>query len=381
MTKAVVTKVFGVLFFIALWTSTTAFAAPTRDEVLAWFEQERSAAQDPARLKGLLIRFRTIQGERPTEARVVELRQAVDGRPDHPLRKDLEILERRLKFGPDITEVAATRAGTLEWRVSESKLHEPYRYDYGADGRNGWSISEDGQLIVADKDSGDYAGKLSNFETFADGVINTLVFGRAWDRSGLPSTVEKVEIVGDTWTISLGLTNPEGVRLVREYFGTWDSSAKRGLILRQQSFMRSDGQNVLQSTTDISGWTNSPELGRPVAAKFIERAASNAIRMNVEFSSASRIDDTIFRRMVTIPAIDQADPLNPDLKIQEIADVRPTFNSVQRVLPDGTAEAVRVFDDSSARQDAALRVAGSVALGASVVVLLAIRISRRGRVA
>lgn len=379
MTKPAITIVVGIFVTGAFLTATSAFAAPTRDELLAWFEQERSAAQDPATLKGLLIRFRTIQGERPTEARVAEVRKAVEGKPDHPLRKDLEVLERRLKFGPDIVEIAAVRAGALEWRVSESKAHELYRYDYGADGRNGWSISEDGQLIVADKDSGDFAVKLSNFGAIAEGVVNTLVFGRAWDRSGLPSTFENVEIAGDAWSIRVVLTNPEGNKFVRGYSGTWDATTNRGTILRQQSWSRKDGKDTLQSTTDITGWTNSLEIGRPIATKFVEQTASGMVRMNVEYVGTNRVDTDTFRKLIAVPVIDGVDPLNPTLKIHEIADVRPSVNRIERVLPDGTAEAVRVFDDSSARQDAALRVAGSVALGASVVILLAIRISRRGR--
>lgn len=364
-------------FFIA--TSSQSQAAPaTKEQVLSWFEKQQAAAKDIKTLAGKMIRYRMIVGGRPNEAEVEELRRTVAGKPDHPARKKLAILERRLKNGPDVSEVSAVRNDELHFRVSTNALYDKTWTEMAADGGIAWTTTDGGQLMLRDKESGeDYASAFNAYHSSAAIAIGNLVFGGVWEDTDWPEKIENVSVDGTRWSLRIVRTSPDNSIFFIDFNGTWNESTSTGTVKEKK--LLSDGKPpVLEIKTTLEGWKFDSVLGRDVASRVvIENRDPDFGAKTLEWIGAEEIDAKKFNAIVAVPKLNTPDPLRGSLNLKSIYDVRPSKSQVQRVLPDGTAEKVRDLPGKAENSDGMLRTLGWVVLASSIVILVAVRLSRR----
>ncbi|HEX8875513.1 MAG TPA: hypothetical protein VF777_02110 [Phycisphaerales bacterium] len=369
---------FGTGAVVLATLAAPAFAAPAAADVRRWFESEAAAAKDWSFLASKSVKFRTSRGESPKPEEVAALRRLVEGKPDHPARSQLLVLERRLKNGPDVSELTVLWLNELRFRVSTSNIFDGSWIEQAADRGVAWTLSESGQLLLRDKDSGEnYTSTFLAFQTTAMPALRDFVFGGIGEQTTWNEVIDSVQVTGNSWRVRCVRTSPENERFFVDFKGTWDDTASRGFV-QERLLIDAVKPNEFAVRTRFEKWTSSDCFGRPVASQvFTENSDPDFGNYSRQWVSCEVVPAQRAAEIVAVPRLNSVDPLRGNLQLRTIYDVRPSKAAVSRVLPDGTAEPIRKLPASYQASDSVLQTVGWVVLAVSVIAFLAVRLSRR----
>lgn len=212
----------AITIIAGLLTPPVARATPEAAE--AWF---RAAWEAPLpTIDDMHLRVIVESHEAPTRAELAAWRREIEGRPDHPRRRDIEIAERRLAHGPDVHTYDIWLGPDNQGRVNLTEANG-YVFDVAVYGRNAWGYSPS-QLTVALRDrippEYNYPAELRRVHRIVQSAIagGFSVGNAAYGMQIVDFTTTQN---GENWTANVGF--PDRGMMLR-LAGTFDAETGRG---------------------------------------------------------------------------------------------------------------------------------------------------------
>ncbi len=109
-------------------------------DIRAMFESTWEAAHAFELPRNLLVRYRITEYPRLTDAEVAAIRARIEGKPDHPDRRTLEI-ELRRRQAPDTTLVTFWYLDEHHWRYSRDESFQDIYIDVADNGEYLWTLT------------------------------------------------------------------------------------------------------------------------------------------------------------------------------------------------------------------------------------------------
>ncbi|MCW5765746.1 MAG: hypothetical protein KIT68_07205 [Phycisphaeraceae bacterium] len=226
----------------------------------AWFDRRLQIAADGVPTSGFRFQWRLENLEVPTEAQLNALRQAVQGRPDHPERQTLATYEWRQKNTQYTDKVLWNLDGVF--RFNET-FHWPSKSQFADRATHPsatWLLTE-GQITLVDADGPvepgyDYRASVTRVHMRELRYFFTggLYAPAGADRSGA------LRLSGDRWSCRFESTDASGVRRVVEASGAWHADAGHGTVDRAD-MRAATGDKVERQLIHAKDWRIEPALG------------------------------------------------------------------------------------------------------------------------
>jgi len=274
---------------------------PTKEQLLAWFEAERQLAADPPPLGNVRLGYEMRQHASATPALLAEWKREVEGHPEHPRRRLIEVAERRLRDGPDISYGSIWRPSKERWRQNaEPSRPTPGVVTFGDRGQQGdrfWRLFEDAVVL-------DEAGSDGNRGEIA-GLYNLLaLFSHGGLYRGRSASVEAIEIVQDRWSIDASMEN--GWSWTHE--GRWDGYLDLGIVNRVTEKPADDRPNRVWTFKEHVFDDN---LSRWVCTHVDYRVGEGADQSRAEYllTDVKEVEDRRLAAVLRVPAIGKEDAI------------------------------------------------------------------------
>ena len=340
-------------------------AAPTPE---TWLRSEWEAARGEYSFPGVEIRYTVELCYVPPPEELAALRREVQGKPDHPGWRDLEVYDRRLGDGPDRISVRVWLADG-EWRVSQTGGAASPPVDYATANGVSWSLSPN-TLNLVDSDSPppqrDYAGLVgANLS-----ALSRLLHGYIGIGEAKGAVLGEIHEGSGRWTVVA-----EGDGLRASFEGRWSEDLGRGFVERmviEQSLPQFVG-----AVTEFQEWRYDEPLGQWVAGRVVEHKPDGTVDRLFVFDTTAPVTREEFESLVTAPRLDRPDPIRGDLRVTKVSDFRSDALKESVVGPDGSVLQTRPLPGRQARLNARR-------LGWAILVILAmtfvvVRIRNAGR--
>lgn len=345
-----------------------------QDQVQAWFMREWEAARAfPENLEQPLdftyeVRLLYV----PPPAQLEAMRKQVEGLPDHPLRIELAMYERRLQQSSPPYIYRAMIGGPTQWRLAIEGMAGPGMYaDVGRDRNAAWSLAPQ-QLNVAIADPPttgyEYAESIDNIT----GAARTLLYqGIGIGPPGQPTEPPRISVSGRTWAAEVGYKDWSTFR----YEGEWDADTKRGTVLRTTVIHSDTYPEDVGFGTEYGGHVDDPTLERRIATVATRYRPDSRVEREHRLRSVEWSTQAQLTLAARVPSLDRPDPIRGALTVDSIYDHRPDAPSWVR-SPD-TSEMVQTYAPTQRYRH--LRLLGWVVLGVFVVTLVVLRLTRNVR--
>lgn len=304
-------------------TGISAYGAPPptdQSDIQAWFQSEWDAAARDYDLSGVKIRWRVDGLKVPPADEIARLRESVKGRPDHPEKGYLELIERRLRGEDLATRIQLWWLSDSEWRVSEDDGQGGY-WDRACTRGTCWSVTRDQLNIVS------LARRPTGFDVHYDAsptIASTKLDARLFLTGGLHSVAamgSKVPILtrsDDGWVARCsGRTNDLDCSIRVERPSTQDRWHITEVEIRVHGGSRPAGMWSCRS----SDWQYDEVIARWVASKIVETDSVTGVRTLV-FDDAAAFSVEEGRMMFAVPDHQRADAVRGQWSFASVRDLR-----------------------------------------------------------
>ncbi len=335
-----------------------------------WLEHRRVAATDPLDLPGWEIVFEYRGPVEVSEAQLAQWKQKVQGLPDHPLRQDIAIAERRLSKGPDVDTYSLWTLSDDRWRMNVDSNYFDTFLDCGADGEELWA-AEAQTLSIYDA-STDAAIAEPVRQRLASAKSNLLLLigeGGQLGRTANPE-LTAVHVQGNAWTAKL--SNDRAWRwMLRGSFDPVDGGVTVNYIA-EYSPRSTDPSRTLEFGPRLQ----AGDWGLvPGSLRMKTSLGTTEIRV----ISARKPAASDLRRITAVPSRQGgmvADPVRGERPVSRIDDYR-NGEAVARVMgPDGETE-IKLRPEHARFGGEGLRRVGWVGAAGAMALGVAIWIRRR----
>lgn len=372
----------GVLGLCGTAFSSVASTPLTKERLIAWLDAEAAAAQDPEFLRGKVISYRLHYGFVPTAAEVEQIRRQVEGKPDHPLRHELERMERRLRDGQDRKVVRCVRFDATRWRIATEELSLGQTIDDAADGNLNWALSSvPGQLLIADKDSPEgFSSRFMLFDVGPGVRLSTLIFSGAhcwgaWSRRHVSQTIE-----GDRWTAAIATFSPEGERSSEYVFeGRYDEGKGVPIVIKRRPSDAFAPGDDFKDVIEFSGHQWNEPLRRFVPSTVVIHNDPTEGGLRIEFLGATEISEREFSELTKPPVPGREDPWRQGVVIKTVLDTRPSVGRYEAVDAGGGRSLISRLSAPPEEDQTSWRWAGWAALSAVFTVFVVLVWRRRSQ--
>ncbi|NRA58237.1 MAG: hypothetical protein HRU13_09025 [Phycisphaerales bacterium] len=335
----------------------------TEAQLLEWFEAERQRAVDPEPLGNVRLDYEVHGHAYATAALLAQWKREVQGRPEHPRRRDIPIVERRLRDGPDLSFGSIWWPTADAWRQNiEPSRPTPGVVDYGDKGQQGyehWRLLE-GTVVREEPGSPSVRTEIRS----RDHLIG-LFFHGGMHLAG-SQRVSDVRVSEDGWVIE---TEGESGWSSR-FEGSWDAERSRGFIHRTEEYPPDDLPSL---TFEFGPYELQPELARWCSTRIDYRRgrAPEQKRLEYVLAGVHRVDGERMAAVLRVPAIGREDAVRGLIAAgfeQDVGEgVVRTIDERGRVI---ATDRIAPAPPTSP----ALRIVGIVAAAAIVGVLVWMRV-------
>jgi hypothetical protein len=301
-----------------------AFAAPTREQVQAWFDAEWKEANEFPSFGHMSIAWRLEEYTALDADEVARLRSEVEGRPEHPRLIDLQRIDERARTGKPtiIGRYQLFWDGDGAWRYCTS--YDSVYIDHVQHARQPWRMS-DTTLIMLDPER---MGKDDEHQTdrqrnvFIPSLGRLLYGGLSAGRISqlVPSPVQ---IEGDGWSVTLARTAPGSTTTSFEATvrGRWDTDAGRGFVT-SWTITSSPRSETVGSGYAIEDWHVDATAGRWIARRAVHRdARGRATRADI-LESVTLLEHGGIEAYLAPPGPDATDPVRGKVTYTGFSDLR-----------------------------------------------------------
>ncbi|TVQ61450.1 MAG: hypothetical protein EA378_08745 [Phycisphaerales bacterium] len=306
----------------------------------AWF---RTAWETPLpTIDDMHLRVIVESHETPTRAELAAWRREVEGRPDHPRRRDIEIAERRLARGPDVRTYDIWLGANGHGRINSTD-HDGYEFDVAFDGRTAWGRAP-AQLTVSSAGrippEYDHPGEIRRIQRL---VQSLAAGGFSVANAGHGMRVTRFQATPDatTWTADAGL--PEQGMMIR-LSGTFDPATNTGLATEALVTQSDASPEELGRRWGYREWTSVANA--PLATIAEEFLPNRTLELRHRVESARPLERGELQRVTALPdAKRQHDAVRGEIDALTLVDNRPRGGTV-RVTPPPHPESDPVSEDA-----------------------------------
>lgn len=331
----------NLLWFITIVFTAAPLSAATlsadEDAVRAWFAKEWAAASKWPDVGLLQLDVTDEAHPRLTDAEYAALKAEVEGRPEHPRKREYETLTTIRRDGPYRFGYLIALGGEERWRFGMTYSSGSVKYfDQALTPKHAWKLTETA-LEVLDRDAveaGDPSQDIRNsFRTFLP-VVSQLLSGDLIGYAFMGRyEAGAVSVDGPRWKVTLRAgSEPESMTEVH-VAGRWDSAAGRGFV-ETSRIVRSPVAGVAGSTRRFLDWRLDANSGLWWARRVENRGANGVLDRVHVLNGVRRLTDSEFDALVAVPADGREDPWRGMPTFTAVADRRRgTFT---KETPTGT---------------------------------------------
>lgn len=360
--------------FVILVCVQAALAAPAAaaEELQDWFEQIWTSASSRNIKDALYQEWREIDAYQPSADELGSLRQAVNGRADHPDGDRLRRYEAVLAGRPrTVLHRVWMQGGT--WRVCWDYIEPRASYfDRAVRDDEAWAMTPESLTQTDPRHSApvgynytaDYEPLRQEMLTFATGGLSQLPI------AAVPCP--KAELVGSAWTArtTVQLRKGPGELLVA---GEWD--VQRGGTISRVEFVNPWHQRTVYLNTE---WNRTDVANRRAAFRQrVEYSDPPAAEMR-ELVSLRPITRTELATRLTTPTENAVDPVRGRVSFTSIMDLTGSVPKHVGLAIGENGDVVATAPRTPPQFESAekLRLAGWVVLAGGLTALIAIRTRR-----
>jgi hypothetical protein len=341
------------------------------DDVETWVKgaiAKAASIENDASFKAV---YETRSLQKADLAEIERLRARVAGKPAHPDRTQLGMLERIERRGEDL------RVKSLWWdrgrfRLSRDPGVEPEGgYFECVDlGDEGWKMSPQQLTVVGPMDTrpGGHNVRLSGtsslqeIATFWAAGLSTL---------GTSGNVQVETTPQGVWRAAGTITTSVGERRV-VVTGRWDQARQAGLVERTDAYLPTNLTNPIYSSV-VTGHQWMDWFGAFVGTEVVI-TENGTPRQRLTLVSLSPLDQAEFRTLIARPKIDGSDPIRGKVTFTQYVDYRRDTPDLRVANEKGEFEKVDYPDTPAGRRNATLQTLGWIAAGGIIATLIALRI-------
>mgnify|MGYP005839388631 CR=1 FL=1 len=300
---------------------------------IEWFKQQWKLAQAARIPDGFFLSYAEESGFWATPQRLVELEQAVEGKPDHPDRHRLVIARRVVERGPDRTEYRLWHLAPDRWRISTDMNTEDLPYwDRVSTPKVVWSLSP-GQLAVVDPHhDAPYGRNYSQAaREFTDHFRLIRYSGMAEGAcAGLEPTSAKWE--GTVWT---GIAESGDGGSAAEWRGRLHDNGMMVIIesrtiIRSEKYPRSVGLRL-----EFANWAIAPAADGLLAGEVCEQSPADEVLRRFVLLSVGEVRADEFAVIARVPTVEDDDSIRGGVRPMSIIDYRPGRDRLLLAGTDG----------------------------------------------
>lgn len=355
-------------------------AATSPDAVRAWLNEEWARAQELPHFDGFSIAWRLLEHTTHSEEEIARLRDEVQGKPHHPMRTVLELIDERARTGrPSVTgEFRLFLAGEA-WRFCESLPNGEY-IDRARTPTQPWQLSSRSLVLFDPRDAGVQGRSVDGQEFTFMPMVGELLFGALNLGRISRISLQPPRIDGNRWRAiarSAAAPGPKAVFAV-EYAGRWNDDLGRGFVDEFTIIEHGSRPEVVGERRLFRDWAFHPIARMWIAARSDRYLASGKLTRTLELISVDPLPPGGFAAIAAPPAVNGADPIRGSFTFTSIVDHRESSFS-QREPDTGSWQHSSLPTPPRASPGGWLRILGwSVLVAASA--LLAFLIVRRRRI-
>jgi len=339
----------------------------TKEKLLAWFDAERAKAVAPPSMNGIRLSFVEVMPQATSQATLDKWRREVAGKPEHPMRPNIQLEERRMRHGPDRHEITIWYDGSQRWRLSQSRfyagLDESY-LDVARRNEERWSMLPSSLSI--DETRGQ--SHLDRHYPQMHAYLSKVLYGSTHHGRTEDPEQRQVFLRGDAWEIRSRNANGWSWR----FAGAWDPDLNRPLVTEMRERRPKDDVDWL--IVQYASW-NTTDAGQIVPEKIETR-----VRLASDYMIRSHIADVEFEHVGTsavdgvldTPRPGTSGPIRGEVVVVGFSDaVRGDYAEY-----DGEKEVSRIRDPALSIKSPSRAWIAYATAAAIVVILVAVRVRR-----
>lgn len=340
-----------------------------------WFDDLWRTAVDQPADRGLRVRMRVVDEFVPTTSELADLRKAVEGHPEHPLRAKLGYYDLAIVGKPFTTTTQIWMRGG-EWRQNQDTINTltgDFFEDDCVRTDSMWSHQK-GQLVrvsLAQSFPANFdfrkgtAGSRRWLWCFATGGISLV----SLDGFSQPTAV----LTGDVWEATTTGGSAAGGAAVKNLrlVGSWDPKTGRGRVDNVQ--WRGRTPRADDSDLRADGWQDSSEFGRPIAASVREIRADGRVVKTYTLLDCGPVDRAEMARITAEPKIIGGDAIRGKSEFTSIYDFTGSEGTIAAIEP-GKQPSVVPYNEGQSKAHTDLQRAGWWAGATLVAAIFVIRL-------
>lgn len=299
-------------------------AATSPDAVRAWLNEEWARAQELPHFDGFSIAWRLLDHTTHSEEEIARLRDEVQGKPHHPMRTVLELIDERARTGrPSVTgEFRLFLAGEA-WRFCESLPNGEY-IDRARTPTQPRQLSSKSLVLFDPRDAGVQGRSVDGQEFTFMPMVGELLFGALNLGRISRISLQPPRIDGNRWRAiarSAAAPNPSAVFAV-EYAGRWDDDLGRGFVDEFTIIEHGSRPEVVGERRLFRDWAFHPIARMWIAARSDRYLASGKLSRTLELISVDPLPPGGFAAIAAPPAVDGTDPIRGAVTFTSVVDHR-----------------------------------------------------------
>lgn len=220
----------GCLFLFLPWQH-TASGADLEHRVREWLRSARAEATAATVPTDFRMVYEAVVPNHVTDEQLAEWRRQTRATPQHPLRSEIIIAERRIARGPDVDRHTLWFRNADRWRLNVDSNYLPEEFlDIGLVTGEGWSLTGE-SLSLHDAGGGERSSVAMAEKQFTQDVRLFLLGGVMIGRS---ADLETMKVTGSESRWNASLSNERGWRWT--YVGSLRSENGAGRIDRIEEY-------------------------------------------------------------------------------------------------------------------------------------------------
>jgi len=346
-----------------------------RAAVWEWLERAwREAPTSLDAFAGHVVRYRTEwHNGRLSRTEIDRLKREVEGKPDHPARRRIEVAERRLRSGPDTTDCEIWVGPDGQWRKAETPHYNEAlsRTDRVVTPGHMWTMTSQHLSIFHPRRGEIPPGqdpRLTESNTLYE--LSGMMHGHVGYGWRVGETLASLRRDGGDWIASSESDN--GTSIV--YRLRWDERLDRCFVeSRTIVDAHEDFHDQIGQEHRYDDWAYDENVEKWIASVTGRYDGAGVLEHRVVWEGMEPLADGKFRELAKIPEIDGADSETGPVTVSKVYDYRPSGLSVTARTADGELAETPM---PGAEPRSLLRILGVVSI-VGLLVLFAIVRARR----
>jgi hypothetical protein len=359
---------------IAALATTTSSLAQSMDvaQFTKALERDWALAQVFVVPENIHVQYHDLLYPSMTDEGLRAAQSAIEGKPDHPLRYQVEPELRRRSKGPDRVdfEIWFQRSGT--WRYNLTDHAQNLYVDQAATPSEAWSLMP---MTLAVVEIGPNAPPNRNYagsESSLSQAISEFVWAKLGMGKAIGAVPQGATVTQSGWTATA--VAPTGYSW--RGTGRLSDDAGRLLLEKGEILQAPNFPDEVGKTVSFLEWKLVESIGHWMCHRIEDRTADGRLVKVRILDSAKALDTSRIAELTRVPPVDGADIIRGKTTFASLLDYRRDAEKMTTFTPQGAVETPIPPSELGHANSEQLRTTGWVVMGTILLALIGFRISR-----